>query len=522
MVSVKCCCNFRTMCTRRTSEYEEELCKEKEDHKGQRKLLDAIGRMQPRIVLHRLVMLETETPMRLHRSLLPYCVADISEDVCPERLGAETYHIKEEEEKEEVSHLKEEEEQQAQYIKEDELEHPCTKAEVDEPRDISEDVCPVRLDAEPYHMKEEEEKKEISHLKEDVEQEAQYIKEEELQHPCTKVEADESPDIKEEEEEEVICKVPFTGVLLKSLNEADREAPSSSSCQHMTTKGVGNHQEESKADGLFAPRSNSDNTSSNADDDEEEDEDESEGDLTCNTHSKPWKCSHCGKMSACQSALELHVRTHTGEKPFSCLVCGQRFSHKGHLNVHKRIHTGEKHFACTDCGQSFSRKGHLNVHKRTHTGEKPFACAVCGQRFSHKGSLKCHTRTHTGEKPFACAVCGQRFSDKRNLKRHTRTHTGEKPFACTVFGQRFSWKYQINTGMTQRFWCSLILPMVSLFGTLVQTPLPVCLPLHSVPQGDSLGGDLRMGSRDVPKGTLLGHASVLRIPSVSDETSSHP
>ncbi|XP_051911359.1 uncharacterized protein LOC127593745 isoform X3 [Hippocampus zosterae] len=126
------------MCSR-TSEYEEELCGEKEDHKGQRQLLDAIGRIQPR-VLHRL--------------------------------------------------------------------------------DISKDVCPEWLDAQSSHIQEEEEKKEISHLKEEVEQQAQYIKEQELQHCCTKVEVDEPPDIKEEEEEEeVICKVPFTGVLLKSTNE---------------------------------------------------------------------------------------------------------------------------------------------------------------------------------------------------------------------------------------------------------------------------------------------------------------
>ncbi|XP_051911935.1 zinc finger protein 37-like [Hippocampus zosterae] len=257
--------------------------------------------------------------------------ADISEDVCPERLGAEPSHIKEEEKKKEVSYSKEEEEQQAHYIKEEELEHPCTKTKVEEPRDISKDVCPKRLDAESSHIKEEEEKKEISHLKEEVEQQAQYIKEQELQHRCTKVEVDEPPDIKEEEEE-VICKVPFTGVLQKSINEADREAPRTSSCQHMTTKGVGNHQEESKV----SPRSESDNMSLNAD---EEDEDDSEGDLTSNTDNKPWKCSHCGKMYACKSALEFHIRTHTGATPFTCSNCGRKFSCKASLKIHTRIHT---------------------------------------------------------------------------------------------------------------------------------------------------------------------------------------
>ncbi|XP_051911339.1 oocyte zinc finger protein XlCOF8.4-like isoform X13 [Hippocampus zosterae] len=408
------------MCSR-TSEYEEELCGEKEDHKGQRQPLDAIGRMQPR-VLHRL---------------------DISKDVCPERLGAEPSHIKEEEEKKEVSYLKEQQEQQAHYIKEEELEYPCTKAEVEEPRDISKDVCPERLDADSSHIKEKEEKKEISHLKEEVEQQAQYIKEQELQNRCTKVEVDDPPDIKEEDDEEVICKVPFTGVLQKTINKADREAPSTTSCQHMTTKGVGNHQEESKVNGILAPRSESDNTSLNADEDEE-DEDDSEGDLTCNADDKPWKCSHCGKMYAYKSALEFHIRTHTGAKPFTCSNCGQKFSCKASLESHKRTHTGEKPFACAVCGQTFSQKVYLTCHTKTHTGEKPFDCAFCGQRFSEKASLKIHTRIHTGEKPFGCAVCGQKFSCKGYLKNHTRTHTSEKPFACAVCGQRFSWKHQIK------------------------------------------------------------------------------
>ncbi|XP_051911344.1 cilia- and flagella-associated protein 251-like isoform X18 [Hippocampus zosterae] len=166
------------MCSR-TSEYEEELCGEKEDHKGQRQPLDAIGRMQPR-VLHRL---------------------DISKDVCPERLGAEPSHIKEEEEKKEVSYLKEQQEQQAHYIKEEELEYPCTKAEVEEPRDIREDVCPKRLDAEPSHIKEGEEKKEVSFKEEEEQQTLDMKKEEEQEHPCMK-DSDTSSSVEEEEEEE--------------------------------------------------------------------------------------------------------------------------------------------------------------------------------------------------------------------------------------------------------------------------------------------------------------------------------
>ncbi|XP_019734397.1 zinc finger protein 774-like [Hippocampus comes] len=285
---------------------------------------------------------------------------------------------------------------------------------------ISEDLCPERQDAEPSDIKTEEEKKEVSHFKEEEEQEAHYIKtEEEPLHPCMKLEVDDPPYIKEEEEG-VFWKLPLTGVALKRRNEADTgvQYPSSSSCQHMTTQGVGNQWGGSKTDGLLAPLSDRD-ILSNADDDDENEDKVSDGDLTCHTDKKPWKCSWCGKTFTYKSHLKLHTITHTGDKPFSCLVCARRFSRKESLKKHTRTHTGEKSFACSDCGERFSQKGEFKKHARTHTDGKPFACSDCGQRFSYKGHFVNHTRTHTGERPFACTICGKRFSWKLQLKLNT-------------------------------------------------------------------------------------------------------
>ncbi|GFY73182.1 sal-like protein 1 [Trichonephila inaurata madagascariensis] len=46
------------------------------------------------------------------------------------------------------------------------------------------------------------------------------------------------------------------------------------------------------------------------------------------------RCRFCGKVFGSDSALQIHIRSHTGERPFKCNVCGNRFSTKGNLKVH--------------------------------------------------------------------------------------------------------------------------------------------------------------------------------------------
>ncbi|XP_061525889.1 zinc finger protein 25-like [Phycodurus eques] len=298
--------------------------------------------------------------------------------------------------------------------------------------DITEDLRNERQEPEPPHIKDELEDEEV-----------QPIKEEEEPILIEKEEEEACPHIAEEED---ITKVQLAGVPLKSEGQSEEsretEPSSSSSSQHMTTEGDGDHCGGSQADGLLVPLLDSDDMTS--------DSPYTEGHMTCHTDNKRWKCSQCEKTFANKSTFKQHVRTHTGEKPFSCSDCGQRFSLKERLKRHTRTHTGEKPFSCSVCGQRFTQKGALKRHTRTHTGEKPFSCSVCGQVFSQKGNLKKHSMTHTGEKPFSCSVCGQRFSVKESLKIHTRTHTGEKPlsctkpFSCSICGRRFSVKENLK------------------------------------------------------------------------------
>ncbi|RUS86997.1 hypothetical protein EGW08_005235, partial [Elysia chlorotica] len=94
------------------------------------------------------------------------------------------------------------------------------------------------------------------------------------------------------------------------------------------------------------------------------------------------KCRFCHKVFGSDSALQIHVRSHTVLERSQYASDDPFFKHK-----------------CRFCHKVFGSDSALQIHVRSHTGERPFKCNICGNRFSTKGNLKVHFERHKAKYP---------------------------------------------------------------------------------------------------------------------------
>lgn len=156
-----------------------------------------------------------------------------------------------------------------------------------------------------------------------------------------------------------------------------------------------------------------------------------------NETGKKFKCSFCGKTSACRADLKKHIRVHTGVRPHKCKICNASFIQITALRGHETIHSGQKPFACDVCDKTFAIKDRLRLHMRVHTGEKPYKCPQCNMTFARRSQIVQHAKIHSTDRCYRCDECSQTFTTYHMLQAHHNTHRGIKEFMCVACGKKF-------------------------------------------------------------------------------------
>ncbi|XP_032363831.1 zinc finger and SCAN domain-containing protein 5B-like [Etheostoma spectabile] len=393
---------------RTIAEYEEELCRSKEENERQRELLDAV--FNPQLRVHRadveqLLVVKEEVPPEQQECSSS---VDQKEPEPPPHIKEEQEELWSSQEGEQLQWLEEaditkfpftpvpvksedeEEEAQSSQLHQRHTQHMETEADGEdyagaelarnsyphplletETEDQTGDSSVPQTDDSADWKESREPQSALNSLKHD----SRYVKQllvvkeqvppeqQECSSSVDQQEPEAPPHIKEEQEdlwssqegdqlpglkETDITKFPFTPVPVKS--EDDEEEAQSSQLHQRHTQHM-----ETEADGEDCrgpePARNSHPLLQPETEDQTGDSTDPETD-----DSADWK-----ETREPQSALNSLKHDSRCKKPFRCSECGKRYSFKSQLKIHMRNHTGEKPFSCSVCNKSFKHRETCNV-----------------------------------------------------------------------------------------------------------------------------------------------------------------
>ncbi|KAF2902112.1 hypothetical protein ILUMI_04075 [Ignelater luminosus] len=174
--------------------------------------------------------------------------------------------------------------------------------------------------------------------------------------------------------------------------------------------------------------------------------------VTVHTDIKDHICETCGKRFSSQTAMRVHMRSHSDERLYPCKLCNYAGRTASAIYVHMSTHANDL-CVCEVCSKTFKSNRNLNDHlRRVHSKIKKHHCTYCDKKFVDKYMLRVHIRCHTGVRPYQCTVCEKAFIRSDGLREHMTTHGQRTLYDCRDCGKKFTSK----RGVTRHTCTSLL------------------------------------------------------------------